>query len=48
MLGHTSIIGYAGRDAELRYTPQGKPYCRFSVGMMEYYKSDGERREKLT
>ncbi len=48
MLGHTSIIGYAGRDAELRYTTQGKPYCQFSVGMTEYYKADGERREKLT
>jgi single-strand DNA-binding protein len=57
MLGKTAVIGYAGRDSELhytgdselRYTPQGKPYCRFSVGMTEYYNSaSGERREKLT
>ncbi len=49
MLGHTSIIGYAGRDSELRYTAQGKAYCQFSVGMTEYYNTaSGERREKLT
>lgn len=48
MLGNTSIIGYAGRDSELRYTAQGKPFCQFSVGMTEYYKSGDERREKLT
>ncbi|HWP43761.1 MAG TPA: single-stranded DNA-binding protein [Blastocatellia bacterium] len=29
------IVGYLGRDPELRYTPQGTPVCDFSVATTE-------------
>ena len=34
------IIGYLGRDPELRYTPQGDAVCKFSVATTE---KKGER-----
>ena len=30
-----TIVGYLGRDAELRYTPQGTAVCNFSVATTE-------------
>ena len=30
-----TIVGYLGRDPELRYTPQGTPVCDFSVATTE-------------
>lgn len=29
------IVGYLGRDPELRYTPQGTPVCDFSIATTE-------------
>jgi single stranded DNA-binding protein len=30
-----TIVGYLGRDPELRYTPQGTAVCNFSVATTE-------------
>lgn len=44
-----SILGYLGRDPELRYTPQGTPVCDFSVATSEKRKdSSGEPQEITT
>lgn len=43
------IVGYLGRDPELRYTPQGKPVCDFSVATTERRKDrGGEMRDLAT
>ena len=44
-----AIVGYLGRDPELRYTPQGTPVCNFSVATTEKRKdSAGELHETTT
>jgi single-strand DNA-binding protein len=45
-----TIIGNLGRDPELRYTPQGKPVCDFSVATSERWKDpqSGENKEETT
>lgn len=41
------IIGYLGRDAELRYTPDGRQICQFSVAATRKWKSkEGEAHER--
>jgi len=35
-----TIVGYLGRDPELRYTPQGTPVCDFSVATTEKQKDN--------
>ncbi len=41
------LIGYLGRDPELRYTPQGKPVATFSVATSRSYTdAEGERKEE--
>lgn len=48
-LNKVILAGRLTRDPELRYTPQGKPWCRVSVANTRYFKgSDGERREDTT
>ena len=43
------IVGYLGRDAELRYTPQGTPVCDFSVATTERRKDkSGEFQDHTT
>jgi single-strand DNA-binding protein len=43
------IVGYLGRDPELRYTPQGTPVCDFSVATSERRKDkSGEFQETTT
>lgn len=43
------IVGYLGRDPELRYTPQGTPVCDFSVATTERRKDkSGEVQEATT
>jgi single-strand DNA-binding protein len=37
-----TIVGHLGRDPELRYTPQGKAVCDFSVATSEKFR-DTER-----
>ncbi len=42
------IVGYLGRDPELRYTPQGTPVCTFSVATTERRKSASGEPEEIT
>jgi single-strand DNA-binding protein len=44
-----TIVGYLGRDPELRYTPSGTAVCDFSVATSERKpRRDGEEGEELT
>src|SRR5262249_41231825 len=44
-----TIVGYLGRDPELRYTPQGTAVCNFSVATTEKRKNGhGETEERTT
>jgi single-strand DNA-binding protein len=46
-LNKVMVIGYVGRDPEMRYTPSGKPVTSFSVGATRSWtSSEGERREE--
>jgi single-strand DNA-binding protein len=46
-LNKVMIIGYLGRDPELRYTPSGRPVASFSVATTRTWtSSEGERREE--
>lgn len=43
------IVGYLGRDPELRYTPDGTPVCNFSVATTERRKDrNGEMQDVTT
>jgi single-strand DNA-binding protein len=43
------LVGYLGRDPELRYTPQGTAVCKFSVATSERRKNaSGEPEETTT
>jgi single-strand DNA-binding protein len=48
MLNQAQVIGYLGKDPELRYTPSGEAAATFSVATSEKWndKSTGEQREK--
>ena len=45
-----TIVGYLGRDPELRYTPQGKALCKLSIATTEKRKdpATGEQEEHTT
>lgn len=43
-----TIVGYLGRDPELRYTPQGTAVCRMSVATTEKRKSSAGQIEEHT
>jgi single-strand DNA-binding protein len=43
-----TIVGYLGRDPELRYTPQGVPVCDFSVATTERRKDKSGEMQDLT
>jgi single-strand DNA-binding protein len=43
-----TIVGYLGRDPELRYTPQGTAVCNFSVATTEKRKNAGGDQEEYT
>ncbi len=46
-LNKVQIIGYLGRDPEMRYTPNGKPVTAFPVAVTRsWVKPEGERAEK--
>ena len=46
-LNKVLIIGFAGKDAELRYTQSGVAVATFSIATNEHYKgSDGNPAEK--
>ncbi len=42
------IVGYLGKDPELRYTPQGKAVANFSIATTERRKDGGEDKEITT
>jgi len=37
------LVGFCGRDPELRYTAQGKALCKFSVATVEKWGQDNKR-----
>lgn len=41
-----TIVGYLGRDVEMRYTGTGTAVANFSVATTEKFKKDGENQEK--
>src|SRR5215469_3811006 len=43
-----AIVGYLGRDPELRYTPDGTPVCNFSVATTERRKHKPGESQELT
>src|SRR2546421_12274654 len=43
-----TIVGNVGSNPELNYSQNNVPFCRFSVGVNEQWKTDGEKREKVT
>ena len=43
-----TIVGYLGRDPELRYTPQGTPVCDFSVATTERRKDKSGEFQDVT
>jgi len=43
-----TIVGYLGKDPELRYTPQGVPVCDFSVATTERRKDKSGEFQDLT
>jgi len=44
-LNKVFIIGYLGRDPEMRYTPSGRPVTTFSIGTKRNWNtSTGERK----
>lgn len=42
------LYGNLGRDPEIKYTPQGTPFCTFSMATSERYTKQGEKQEKTT
>lgn len=42
------IIGYLGRDPEIRHLPDGTPICSFSMATTEKRKSGGETVDETT
>jgi single-strand DNA-binding protein len=45
MLNKAMLIGYAGADSEMKFTPGGIPVANFSLAVKEVYKNgDGEKK----
>lgn len=47
-LNQITIVGNVGAAPELSYSQNNQPYCRFSVAVNEQWKSNGEKRERVT
>lgn len=43
-----TLVGYLGRDPELKYTPSGDAVCSFSVATTERRKVNGETVDETT
>src|SRR2546423_8536786 len=43
-----TIVGNVGSAPELSYGQSSVPFCRFSVAVNEQWKTEGEKREKVT
>jgi single-strand DNA-binding protein len=45
-LNRVQLIGYLGKDPEVRFIPSGKKVCSFSVAVNQHWKSaEGEAKE---
>jgi single-strand DNA-binding protein len=45
MLNKIMLIGYAGADCDMKFTPSGIPVANFSLAVKEVYKNgDGEKK----
>ena len=40
MVNHVTLLGYLGRDPEVRHTTNGTAVCNFSVATSEVYKGE--------
>jgi single-strand DNA-binding protein len=46
-LNKVMLIGYLGRDPEMRYTPSGRPVTTFTLGISRNWNtSDGDKRSE--
>lgn len=49
MYNKTIVVGYLGRDPEMRFTPSGQSVCTFSIASTRYWTDqNGQRQEKTT
>lgn len=48
MYHRTEVIGNVGRDAELRYGPEGGAFCSFSVAASEKWKDKSGQQQEHT
>lgn len=49
MFSKTIVVGYLGRDPELRFTPSGQQVCSFSVATSRSWTDQsGQQQEKTT
>ena len=49
MYQNTVVVGYLGRDPEMRYTPDGTPVTSFSIATTRKWTgTDGQAQEKTT
>ncbi len=49
MYQNTVVVGYLGRDPEMRYTPSGTPVTNFSVATTrKWTNAEGQPQEKTT
>ena len=44
----TIVLGNLGRDPEMRYTPNGKAVCNFSIASTDSFTRDGEKQGVTT
>ena len=47
-VNQVTIVGNVGSAPELNYGQNNVPFCRFSVAVNEQWKTDGEKRERVT
>lgn len=47
-LAKVTVVGNLGRDAELRYTPNGTPLLEFSIATNERWTDSGGRHQEHT
>lgn len=47
-VNQVTIVGHVGDTPELKFSQEGMPYCRFSVAVNEEWKTNGEKRSRVT
>lgn len=48
MINFTVLRGNLTRDPELRYSPSGSAFCKFSIALNSKYVSNGEEKEEVS